>query len=359
MSPISLPGRPEGAHGSAQHEGTSASASDPSFAPVLRELAARGLTDAASASTDDEAGADSPERPWFIGLLLGASGWLAGLFVLVFVAVLLQLGSPTTAGGAGALLLAAAWAMFMADREGAFTGQLALALSIAGQCLVLYAMNSPTLGLGPLAASTLLLQAALVLVMPNPLHRTLSTFFATIAWALTVRFVLLGEADPWHGADSGGASAPWAHTLVGWSLAWLPVLGGIALAIRRELVWMARDWQPLMRPALTGLILGLAFATLASQPFDASFAFAAAPTGSNARAFWPLLSAVAALGGVAAGFALRSRALMSACAVGALLHLSYFYYVLGASLLQKSALMLSMGGAMLLAAHGLTPRKNR
>ena len=206
MSPISLPGRPESTHGSAQHERTSGTASDPLFALVLRELAARGLTDAASASTDDEAGADSPERPWFIGLLLGASGWLAGLFVLVFVAVLLQLGSPTTAGGAGALLLAAAWALFMADREGAFTAQLALALSIAGQCLVLYAMNSSNLGLGPLAASTLLLQAALVLVMPNSLHRTLSTFFATIAWALTVRFVLLGEPDPWHGADSGGGN---------------------------------------------------------------------------------------------------------------------------------------------------------
>ena len=319
---------------------------------LLNELQSRGLASDARADVH-VVGADAHathDRPWYVGLLLGVSGWLAGLFLLGFVALLFQPNKAPDAAIAGVILLAAAWGLFKADRDGAFVTQLALALSIAGQCLMLFAMNEHARSLGPIAASALLLQIVLALVMPNALHRTLSTLFATIAWALTVRFALFGEPEFWHGEREVTASL--GQSLTGWLLAWLPVGAGIALLLRNEPGWMARGWQALARPALTGLIVGLAFATIASQPFESFRWLGAGPAQQNWLALWPLLSALAALGGIAAAFALRSGALMGACALAVLLHVSHFYYELGTSLLLKSLLMLAMGAAMLLAARG-------
>ncbi len=316
---------------------------------LLSELQSRGLVAANVHDAEPETRA-AHDRPWYIGLLLGVSGWLAGLFLLGFVALLFQPNKAPEAAFAGTVLLAAAWGLFRADRDGAFVTQLALALSIAGQCLMLFAMNEHARSLGPIAASALALQIVLALVMPNPLHRTLSTLFATIAWALTLRFALFGEPEFWHG--EGEVAASLGQSLGGWLLAWLPVGAGLLLLMRNEPGWMARGWQPVARPVLTGLIVGLAFATVASQPFESLRWFGAGPAPQHWLALWPMLSALAALGGIAAAFALRSRALMGACALAVLLHVSHFYYALGTSLLLKSLLMLAMGGALVLAAKG-------
>ncbi len=318
---------------------------------LLRELQSRGLVAATPSDALDTDAVAPPARPWFVGALLGASGWVAGLFLLGFVALLFRPDHPAGAAFTGAVLLAAAWGLFKADREGAFVSQLALALSIAGQCLVLFAMNEHARGIGPIAASALLLQAVLALAMPNALHRSLSALFAMLAWALTVRFVFFGEPEFWLAGREPTASL--AHALAGWLATWLPVGAGLWMLVRREPAWMARGWAPVLRPVMNGAIVGLAFATLASQPFE-SLRWLGAPGAARPDwlALWPLLSAFGALGGVAAGFALRSRALMGACVLAVLLHVSHLYYALGGSLLLKSLLMLAMGAAMLLAARG-------
>jgi hypothetical protein len=313
-------------------------------------LADRGLLDATQ-PVDPPAAAPATTRPWYIGLLLGVSGWLAGLFLLGFVGLLFRPDTPAAAGLAGAVLLAAAWGLYRADREGAFVAQLALALSIAAQCLLLFALNPGAHGIGGIAASALLLQAVLALVMPNPLHRALSAFFATIAWALTVRFALFGEPEFWHGDRERIVSL--GSSLLGWALAWAPVGAGIVLLIRHESAWVARGLAPALRPVLTGLVVGLAFATLASQPFESFRWWGGGEIAQGWLALWPLLSAGAALAAVAAAFALGQRALLGAGALAALLHVSHFYYALGTGLLLKSLLMLAMGGAMLLAARAL------
>jgi hypothetical protein len=315
-------------------------------------LVTRGLTETTAPVA--ESGANpATARPWYIGLLLGVSGWLAGLFLLGFVGLLFRPDTPAAAGLAGAVLLASAWGLYMADREGAFVAQLALALSIAGQCLLLFALNHGAHGIGGIAASALLLQAVLALLMPNPLHRALSAFFATIAWALTVRFALFGEPEFWHGDRERAVSL--GSSLIGWALAWLPVGAGIALLIRHEAGWIARGRAGALRPVLTGLIIGLAFATLASQPFESFRWWGGGEVAQGWLALWPLLSAGAALAAVAAAFALGQRALLGAGALAALLHVSHFYYALGTGLLLKSLLMLAMGAAMLLAARALAP----
>ena len=96
----------------------------------------------------------------------------------------------------------------------------------------------------------------------------------------------------------------------------------------------------------------LAFATIVSQPFESFSLFGEAPK-VGWLALWPLLSALASLAALAAAFALGSRGLMGLCVLAALLHVSHFYYAMGASLLVKSVVMLLMGAACLLAARRL------
>jgi hypothetical protein len=266
---------------------------------------------------------------------------------------------PDTASQAavsGGLLLVAAWGLFKVDGDGmqVFVAQLALALSIAGQCLMLFAMSEHARGIAPIASAALLLQTVLALVMPNRLHRTLSTLFALIAWALTVRFALLGEPDPWHSHESAIAPASVPFALVGWLAAWGPVVAGLVWLIRSEAAWAARGWQSVLRPVGTGLVVGLAFATLVSHPFESWRWFGAGEPDIGGFALWPLLSATGALIATAAAFALRQRGLMAVCVVGTLLHVAHFYYALGTSLLIKSLLMGAMGAVLLLAARRLS-----
>ncbi len=325
---------------------------------LQQALQARGLMSDAAAAAPAARPADPHERPLAIGLLLGASGWVAGLFTLAFVATLFRPDTASQAALSGGVLLAAAWGLFKADGDGrqVFVAQLALALSIAGQCLMLFAMSQHARGIAPTAGAALLLQSVLALAMPNRLHRTLSTLFASIAWALTLRFGLFGEPEFWH--DRGALSATsTTAALAGWLFAWLPVALGLAGLVRTEAVWMARGWQPVLRPIATGLIVGLGFATIASQPFESFRWFGGHEVDAGGLAWWPLLSAAGALAALAAAFALRQRGLMGACVVAALLHVSHFYYALGTPLLVKSISMLALGGALLVAAHALSRKE--
>lgn len=323
---------------------------------ALRERGLLGQDDTTPAEGDAP---PAHERPLAIGLLLGASGWVAGLFMLGFVAMLFHPDEPVTAAISGAVLLAAAWGLFKVDGDGTqvFVAQLGLTFSIAGQCLMLFALADDSRGIAGVSAAALVLQAALAWLMPNRLHRTLSTLFALIAWALLVRFGLFGEPDFWRSSSDAQAHISVAAALGAWLLAWLPIVALLGWLIRSEAQWMASRRQALLRPIISGLIVGLALATLASHPLESFRLFGGDTPNTGGLALWPLLSAFGALAALAAAFALRQRGLMALCIVAALLHLSNFYYALGTTLLVKSLLMLAMGAAALLAARALRTKE--
>jgi hypothetical protein len=302
---------------------------------------------------------EAPERPWFIGLLLGVAGWFAGLLLLVFIGAILRPDSGPGALTTGFVLLAAAWGLFKVDRDGAFVSQLALAFSIAAQFALLFGLHETLFksgqgGIASIAFVALAIQVALVPAMPNGLHRSMSTLFACIAWAIFVRYGLWDQPF-WPDWGPNRPKAPptsLAMALAGWIVAWAPAGGALYLLARKEPAWMAAGRQAIARPVAAGLVLGLAFATLISHPFETFSLFGDAPK-VGWLALWPLLSALASLGALAAAFALGSRGLMGLCVLAALLHLSHFYYAMGASLLLKSVLMLGMGAACLVAARRL------
>lgn len=317
---------------------------------LVKELRVRGMVTAESAGA--EGTSTGGDRPWYIGLLLGTAGWFAGLFALVFVFMLFK---PNSAGGGlvtGVVLLGAAWGLFMADREGAFVSQLALALSIAGQFAALFGIHEfffkASNSIAGVAVIALVLQALLVLAMPNRLHRTMSTLFACTAWAIAVRYTLWDEPG-----RSSQSPPSLGLVLLGFAIAWLPVGAKLYALIRTEARWIAEGWQALLRPVAIGLIAGLAVATLLSYPLDTLSWDMGARARGNWLALWPLLSALSALGALAGAFALGNRGLMGVCGVAVLLHVSHFYYAMGTTLMIKSLTMLALGAALLAAAQFL------
>jgi hypothetical protein len=324
-------------------------------ASLKRALAERGTLPADVNDDVPPTRDETQDRPWYISLLLGISGWMAGLFLLFFVGEVF-FSFTQNALIAGVILLVSAWALFRVDVEGAFVSQLALALSIAGQLALLYGLFE-SLALrrsGDIAAIALILQIALVLAMPSRMHRTMSALFATIAWAVFVRSLAADDLFVIYSARRPPESPSLTLALSSWALAWAPV--GIALyfAVVSEPRWMASRWCRVIRPAAIGLAAGLAWATMFSQPL-VSVSFAD-PTREGWLALWPLLSAMAALAALAAGFALKHSALMGAAMIAALMHVSHFYYAMGTTLLIKSVVMVSIGILLLVVARVLNQR---
>lgn len=308
---------------------------------------------AADAPTPPE---ETTDRPWFIALLQGFAGWLAGVFLLVFLGLIFKPDERAAIVILGVLLLVAAWVIYRLDRDAVFLDQFALALSIAGQFAVAWASVEDRFDGLTLSATLLVLQLLVWAAMPNKTARTLAALFATFAWVYTVRFLL-------HPSDSGeeifgfsrgdesqarlgGWTAP-----VGWLVTWLPLIGAAAWLIAREARWMASALRDHARPALTGLLLGLALAGIATEPF--TFLVLGAEAWGFGLSWWslfPLLSiGLAALSAYGA-YRLRSGGLLGFAILAALLHLARFYYLYGTTLLWKSVIMLVVGAALLALA---------
>jgi hypothetical protein len=294
------------------------------------------------------------ERPWFISTLLGVAGWLAGIFLLIFVAVLFKPAGASSYALFAAVLLPAAFGLYAADRHNAFFDQLALALSIAGQIAATAAFAQATHSAAATAGAVAVMQCGLVIAMPNRLARSVAAFFACIAWALAVRFAWWGEKN-WSGLRAPVALGP---AIAGWFVIWTPIAALVTAAIAGEAKWMAGKARRIVRPALGGMLLALTFGTLASVPLDMlDLLWASDPRAhTNWLVLWPLLNIAAALAAGLGAFRLRSAPLLGVAITAALLHVMQFYYLLGTTLVVKSAIMLVVG-ALLLGSGALLRRR--
>jgi hypothetical protein len=293
--------------------------------------------------------APSNDRPWFISIVLGFSGWLAGGFLLGFVFVLFEPRSTVEFVIPGLVLLLAAFGLYAADRNNEFLEQLALALSIAGQVALTFAASRATDSEAATAALVAAMQVILLFVMPNALAKTIATFFACCAWALAIRFGWWGE--PRYGARPHIDLAP---ALVSWFVVWIPIIVAARALVATERAWMAGGWRRIARPALTGLLLSLCVATWVSEPFSSLLLWEGdSRRRSNWLVLWPLLGAASALFASLYAFRVSNRALIGVAIVGALLYLAQFYYLLGTTLLTKSYIMVGVGVAALFAANRL------
>ena len=300
------------------------------------------------------------ERPWFVALLQGVAGWLAGMFLLFFIGLMFKPESTASIFTLGALLLAGAWGLYHADRNAVFLDQLALAISIAGQFAVGWGIVKDHMSGLPIAATMLGLQIFVLVVMPNKTARTLAALFATTAWVFTVRFLLRPESgERMFFGEVGQPVQPllgmWAAP-VGWLITWVPLLALTTWLIRNEAQWMSSGVRAYARPLLIGVLLGLSMGSVDVLPVNL-FAFGA-ERGNQPFTWWalfPLLSVGLAMASAYGAFLVRSNGLLGSAVLAALLHLSHFYYLYGTTLMWKSVIMLTVGALLLFG--GLALRK--
>jgi hypothetical protein len=320
--------------------------------PLLRE---RGLI-----APDSSPLADEPDRPWFISLLMGVAGWVAGLFVLAFVVITLDLDKRGQIAGGGIGLLIAAWALYAIGRGKVFVDQLALAFSIAGQLAITVYLFETLHEALPIAAVILGMQLLLFVAMPDRVAKTLATLFASVAWVLVVRFFLRpdeggSEIFGSHGALRAPLLGAWTLPIE-WVVTWAPPIALILALRHTEARWMARAAASYARPAISGLLLGIALGGMAAEPVSMLMLVDETGREFNAWSLFPLLSIALALFAAFNAYVLRSSGLLGLAIVAALAHLARFYYLYGTTLAVKSAIMLG-AGLVLLGAGRLLARR--
>lgn len=324
--------------------------------------------------------------PWFVRAMLGVAGWLGALFLVGFVVTGMTLSTQET--GAywviGALTCGGAAALFHLNRKGDFASQFGLAVAIAGQILMLVGMERWISQSSTTVAFVVAIQQAILFfVMPNFVHRVWAA--GTSALALCIA---MGGLD--------------LHALI------LPLLtAGLAVAWLREFELPRQN--EMMRACGYGITLAALLASYMnpgefdwrrdhSNPVGPEFlqtlAYAGAAltatvmigtallllqrekvaltsgTGKAALA----LAVVLALASIQApglapaalilllGFANGNRVLAGLGVVALLGYLSYYYYSLHATLLEKSVIMMLTGTALLVlrfASHRWWPALNK
>ncbi len=319
-------------------------------------LASRGLIPAKQ-KPPAEAEWETNVSPCVQGLTV-FSAWLAGLLLLGFIVfelrdALLRNESWTILIVIGVSACVAAVVVYATiGPKSQFASQFALAISFTGQYAIAAGLAEKD---GARAAfwGMLLVEIVLVFVMKNRLHRFLSTLGAVIAWALAMHDAIFGDF-PFSSTDVEalqGFRVEVSGLL--WMLVWAPVAFGAIWLVRRESSWMARGRETMLRPVTNGLIAALAIAPVAMHPGMVWLALgfrSVAEFVPGWAALWPLLAALLALLPLALAFAVRSKALMGTAIVFGLIEVSWFYYVLGTTLLVKSVIMLLLGAGLLLTA---------
>lgn len=305
--------------------------------------------------------------PWFVVLLAGLAAWLAAL-LLIGGALAAFLGdSPAAAAVAGVLLLASA--IWLLGRPGVFAGQLGLALSLAGQGMLVVAVGQLDLlqpwSHRPPALMAMVVAGGLLWVPAPGSHRLICALIALTAGAAVVGLnpllagygLMLAVAAVWiwlqrrRWAGSGLASLcralGGAVTLLALLMPimahryWMDVAG---LMDGERTGWLLRWLYPLGAGALLlGVVLYLTRRLQLSERLGAVIAVVAsgalglqAPGLLVAAALWLVL------------FHACERFWAVLAGVAGLLYLGDFYYSLHINLLHKS-LLLVLSGVLLLA----------
>jgi hypothetical protein len=319
--------------------------------------------------------------PWYIRTMLGVAGWVGAMFLLGFVGAAFSLVVKSTAAAflLGSALCAAAVMLYRVRPNSDFVNQFALAVSIAGQALICVGLgqffSSDTAAIALLIA---VLEVVLFLLIPNFLHRVLSA--GAGAGALVVALSMWGFYPYMQALVFAAFSWAWLHEF-GFPArhAQIRALGyGLTLLVLAELAmrssmgswrsWVGRDGMAIIGgpasfwigAALVGTItLWVVWKLLVRQ----GTAISQAPGyASLAGAVLIALISVKAPGvGITVtmlllGFANANRVLTGLGILSLLAYWSYYYYSLEFTLLEKSAVLICAGLALIAARLAMARR---
>ena len=309
--------------------------------------------------------------PWFVRVMLGIAGWIGALFLLGFVGAgfAFVMENALASVFVGALACAAAAIVFRTARESDFAAQFGLALSLAGQALLLFGLSRGfERSVASIALVAALQQALLFALVPNFIHRVWCAWTAGGALAiactewglqsfvpavLTLAFLWLWLSEFERAARAGRQRA----------------LGyGLALALAQFLVFNLGQWPGLMAAHGVGASLGRALGAwpgavasvavliagvlkllaregLTPNSTMGRFAIAAALILGLASLKAPGVGPAAAI--LVLGYANGNRVLTGLGIGTFVVYLALYYYQLQMTLLEKSALLAATGVALL------------
>ena len=299
--------------------------------------------------------------PWYTRVLMGFMGWLGGLFVLGFfgaiIASFFNNGVMMMIVAIG--LFAGSFAMYRAMPNSDFGTQFALAASICAQVVATFAVgklvgyNGNGYGIAWFVG---LMQVALVIAMPNGLHRLLSTMFAAAAFFLAAEKGLLVPAldailvillITLAHMESKLVVAGQRHLVD-------PVINGVAIALllrgAAHVTFFGQTlWLPFALQAAVVFAVALAVWTALNTarltiPTRSAAILAAIVYGAVT---WRAPGLIAAVLVMLVAFASGRRALTAFSLVALVAYLSTYYYQMQLTLATKS-MVLALSGASLL-----------
>jgi hypothetical protein len=310
--------------------------------------------------------------PWFVRVMLGIAGWIGALFLLGFVGVgfAFVMESKAVSFVLGAAVCAGAAFLYRSAPHSDFMNQFGLAVSLAGQALMGFAVLRWFEHSFSAAALALALQQGLLFALvPNFIHRVWTSWTAAYAAVYALGNLGLHAFAP--AAVTFGFLWPWLAEFDHPRRGELLRAGGYGLALAAvqtavmhggllALLWQTRDAGPGVLWAgnlASGLVLVWAVLRLLKREGVGL----GEPHGRIALTGAVLLALVSlkapGVGPAAAilivGYANGNRVLAGLGVLALLGYLSHFYYALHATLLEKSALLAAAGLALLAARWGL------
>jgi len=315
--------------------------------------------------------------PWFVRVMLGFAGWIGALFLLGFVVVGLAfvVKSSTVSYLVGAGACAAAAAIFRANRNGDFTSQFVLAVSLAGQALMAYGMSQWfQRSMSGVALALAAQQALLFILLPNFVHRVWAAWSGAYMLCFAMADMGLNPFAP--AVVTAGFIAVWLREFEHAGRGELLRAGGYGLALAAVQTavmhggiwygwiasWGARHATGSQAMAWAGaiaagavlivavlLLLRREGVALASGPGKTALAAAAVLALATLKA--PGVGPAAAI--LVVGYANGNRVLAGLGIAALVGYLSHYYYALHATLLEKSALMACAGIALLITRLAL------
>ena len=315
--------------------------------------------------------ASTASAPWYIGAMLGAAAWLAALFLLFFLGMLLEdvVKKPLGAIVCGLAVTMLAGFVLRRSVEHAFVSQLAIAFSLAGQGLVLAGLVMDS-GRGESLRWLVFaaFEIALLVAVPHAAHRVLATMGAAAAllmasWGVGLQPLFLPTMLAGFVVAQSRmlAAAPepklWHALSVGLVLA---VLAAIVIGeLPRELLF--RRERPALPPSTARWIVAAALACIGAWSGLVVVRDATGRSGSRtgliAAAMLAALALVAlAVPGIAAAIVVLLLAqaagqpvVTGLSAIALVASLGHYYYQLETTLLAKAGGIAAIGGALLIA----------
>ena len=308
------------------------------------------------------------ESPWYISVFMAFLGWLASLFLLGFVGfgIFSIIENEVASIFFGGLMIGGAY-LLLQKNQGVFAEYFSLAISIAGQALVLWGfLESSSAESEFFWLAMMILQITLAAFMPAAIHRVFSAYFACFALMallilsgaqhIGVNIIFLCAVWLWLNEFRYIRYMPQVRSMgYGLVLALVNIKGSFLAPLPSGIWWgynrQPDIWiQPWVGQLLSGFILlylvwGLlrqstnCLGKLSNRLIIAAYLAAVLIAVTSFEAPGIIIGIAILL----LGFTSRNRVLTGLGSVSLLLYISAYYYQLHNTLLDKSVSLLTLG----------------